>query len=149
MNEFQEVIKKLIALFQEFNGVEQMKLQAASQNRVATVEECMIREQAMVLKLKGLEKERESAQKELGYADFSFRELLEQVSPQDKEQLEPLFKEFGREIEAFQDVSQNAAQVIEVNLHQIQKAFDMKEGSLYTDKGSAVNAEQHMTNRRV
>ena len=69
MNDFSafiEIIEEFIQLFDELIPVEQEKLDAAIKNRITFVEECMNKEQAAVLKLRGLEQKRENAKKALG-----------------------------------------------------------------------------------
>lgn len=149
MDKFEKVLKDLIALFCELNGVESVKLEAASAHRVATVEECMTKEQSMILMLKGLDKEREKAQQKAGFGGLTFRDILMQVGEEEKERLLPLFDELSKQIQMYQEVSQDAEQIMQINLHQIEKAVELKNGGIYTENGSPVKTEHHMTNRRV
>ncbi len=148
MKEFQRVIEEMISLFKQFTGIEQMKLKAATENRVATVEECMTKEQALVLKLKGLEQEREKYQKEAGYGGMKFREILAAVSDEEREILYPLFDGLSRQIQMFQEVNEDAEKVMSNNLRMIKKALDRKEGGIYSEKGKSETVT-HMTSRRV
>lgn len=148
MKEFQRVIKEMIDLFHQFNGIEQMKLKSARANHVAAVDECMTREQALILKLRGLEQEREKYQKEAGYEGMKFREILAAVSPEEREVLYPLFDELGREMQLFQEVKEDAESVMRNNLRMIQKAMDSK-GDIYSEKGKNKPETTHMTSRRV
>ncbi len=149
MKEFQRVIKEMTALFHQFTGVEQVKLEAAAGNHVATVEECMTKEQSLVLKLRGLEKEREKSQKEAGYEGMRFREILASVSEEERKELLPLFDGLSREIQIFQEVSDDAAKIISNNLHMIRRALDEKGGVTYGGDGKNEAEVTHMTSRRV
>ena len=148
MKEFQRVIREMIALFHQFNGIEQMKLKSAQANHVAAVDECMTREQALILKLRGLELEREKYQKEAGYEGMKFREILAAVSSEEREVLYPLFDELSREMQLFQEVKEDAESVMRNNLRMIQKAMDSK-NDIYSDKGKSKPETKHMTSRRV
>lgn len=149
MSEFQEVIEQLIELFKEMIPVENDKLHAARHNKITFIEDCMTREQSFILRLKGLEKERERVQQEIGFAGLSFREILEAVPKQEGELLLPLFDELSRQIQMFQEVNEDASLMIEMNLRQITKAVNAKEGGIYRQDGSETNQEQHFTNRRI
>ena len=60
--DFKKIIEELIALFDHLIPIEQEKLDAAIKNRVTFVEDCMHKEQAAVLQLRGLEQKREAEQ---------------------------------------------------------------------------------------
>ena len=66
LNDFKAVVGDLITLLEEFNEIETAKLDAIQKNRVTFVEENMKKEQAGIMKLRGLDKKRESIQKDLG-----------------------------------------------------------------------------------
>ncbi len=149
MKEFQRVIREMTALFHQFTGVEQVKLDAAAGNHVATVEECMTKEQSLILKLRGLEQERERCQKEAGYGGMRFREILAAVSEEERKELLPLFDGLSREIQMFQEVNEDAGRVLSNNLHKIRKALDEKGGGIYGEDGRNEAEVTHMTSRRV
>lgn len=149
MEEFQRVLKELTALLRQLTGIEQVKLEAARGNHVATVEDCMTKEQALIMKLKGLELEREKYQAQAGYEGLKFREILEKVSEEEKEVLLPLFDNLSREIQMFQEVNEDATLILDTNLHMIEKALNEREGSVYKEDGSNKTNSQHLTNRKV
>lgn len=70
MNDFTDfitTIRDFIQLFDSLNRIEQEKLDAALKNRVSFVEDCMKKEQAAILRMRGLEQKREEAQKQARY----------------------------------------------------------------------------------
>ena len=73
MDQFVQVIKEMISLFEGFLPLEQEKLKAVQENKLTVLEDCMTREQAVVLKLRGLEKKtRNRAERNgLGRQDLS------------------------------------------------------------------------------
>ena len=83
-SQFTEIIKEFIALFDNLIPIEQEKLDAAVKNRITFVEDCMHKEQAAVLKLRGLEQRREAEQKRLGMEGYTFRQILEHVPDDDR-----------------------------------------------------------------
>ena len=73
---FSKIIEEFIALFDHLIPIEQEKLDAAVKNRITFVEDCMHKEQAAVLQLRGLEQKREAQQKLLGMEGYTFRQIL-------------------------------------------------------------------------
>ncbi len=155
MNEYSffiEIIKEFIQLFEALVSVEQTKLDAAVNNKVSFVEECMNKEQAAVLKLKGLEQKRENAQKELGLEGLTFRQILEKVPENVQSELSPLFDRLSELVQSFQSVSDSAKDIIELNLHMIQSAIVSKEVVPPASSESKKNNKEgpaHFTSRSV
>ena len=155
MNEYSffiETIKEFIQLFEALVSVEQTKLDAAVNNKVSFVEECMNKEQAAVLKLKGLEQKREAAQKELGLEGLTFRQILENVPENVRSELSPLFDRLSELVQNFQSVSDSAKDIIELNLHMIQSAMVSKEAvppASSESKNNNKNGPAHFTSRSV
>lgn len=156
MNEYSsfiEIIKEFIQLFEALVSVEQTKLDAAVNNKVSFVEECMNKEQAAVLKLKGLEQKREDAQKTLGFEDFTFRQILEHVPEDVHSELSPLFDQLSGLVQSFQSVSDSAKDIIELNLHMIQSAIVSREADAPVPSGKGKkdnkNGPAHFTSRSV
>lgn len=149
--EYSSLMEEFLALFDSLISVEQKKLDAAIENQVSFVEECMKKEQAFVLRLRGLEQHRESLQEAMGMKDLTFRELLEKVPAEVKEDLEPKFQELSRKVTAFQNINENAKDAIMVNLHNIQTAMESgtEKNQLYSSSGEKTPEERHFTNRSV
>lgn len=146
-SDFILIIKDLIQLFGALTEVEQTKLNAAVENKISFVEECMKKEQAAVLRLRGLDQRREKAQKELGLEGASFREILEQVSEEEEKELRPLFQELSDKLSRFQSVSDSAKDIIEVNLHTIKKQLEAAEAPVKKDSIKEKNT--HFKSRSV
>lgn len=150
MERFQQIIKDLIKLFEESLPLEEKKLQAIQTDDVAGVEECMKQEQALTLKLRGLDQKREAAQKELGWEDKSFREIIGAAPEEKKQELSDLFDQLDKAMTIFQDTNQNAMTAMEVHLRDIQKVIRIKdpEGQ-YNQAGNSTASNRTMTSRRV
>ena len=113
---FTKVIEEFITLFDHLIEIEQEKLDAA-------VEDCMHKEQAAVLQLRGLEQKREAEQKHLGMEGYTFRQILEEAPEEVSASLSPLFDQLSERVTSFRSVSESAKDIIEVNLHMIQSAL--------------------------
>ncbi len=149
---FTKIIKEYIALFDHLIPIEQEKLDAAVKNRVTFVEDCMHKEQAAVLQLRGLEQKRETEQRRLGMEGYTFRQILESA-PEEADVLNPLFDQLAERVRSFQSVSASAKDIIEVNLHVIQTAL-ASEGpgkATYSAAGQKKddNKRNHFTSRSI
>ena len=134
MNDFISVIEDLILLFKELIQVEETKLEAASKNRVTYVEDCMNKEQAAILKLRGLEKKRETIQEKLGFKGYTFQQILSETTGEEQDQLRKLFDTLSRKVRQFQDTNESARSMIEINLHMINKAINNSQNGTVAGK---------------
>ena len=101
MNEFSDFIKlieEFICFFDELIPLEQEKLDAAVKNRVSFIEECMHKEQAAILRLRGLEQKRDKTQEKLGIKDYTFRQILENAPEDVSSVLKPLFDQMSEQV---------------------------------------------------
>lgn len=152
-SEFIKIIEEFIELFDSLIPVEQAKLDAAVKNRASFVDECVNKEQAFVLRLRGLEQKREAAQEHLGMKGYTFRQILEHAPGEVAAVLQPLFDRLSEQIRTFQSINENAKAAIEVNLHMIQEALasNVPGQDLYSANGSkkSNNNNGHFTSRSV
>ncbi len=148
MDEFKKIIEQLISLFEQLTKIETVKLDAVAGKHVGTVEDCVTQQQALLLKLRGLEQARERAQAKAGYAGMQFREILEKVPDDEREDLFRLFDSLSREIQMFREVNNDSNQLLRTHLHSIDKALRSKAGSTYNGDGKSETV-RHMTSRRV
>lgn len=148
---FISLIKEFLDLFQSFTVVEQQKLDAAVANDLSLLEDCMKKEQAFVLRLKGLEQQRDTLQAKMDMKDLSFREILSEVPPETERELSPLFQELSEKVRTFQSIHASAQDAIRVNLHKIQSILNhgQPESAVYSSSGSNRPEETHFTNRFV
>ncbi len=134
MNDFIAVIEELIRLFQNLIEIEQVKLEAAKKNRVTYVEDCMNQEQAAILKLRGLDKKREQCQERLGFKGYTFQQILTEVPESEHIHLKELFDRLSYQVRMFQETSDSARTMIEINLHMINKAIQNSQTEMAPDK---------------
>ncbi len=147
MNEFEAVLNKMIILFREWTTIQSLKLQAIKHNQVAVLEDYLNKEQPMVMRLRGLELEREKQQALLGFQDKKFQQILEEISEEEKEELVPLFHELSSQLQVFQEMTDNVNQLLQMNLHQIDKKIDRAKGRHYRETKQFT--EHHITNQTI
>ncbi len=150
MERFKKVINDLIVLFEESLPLEHEKLKAVQNDDVAAVEDCMRREQAVMMKMKGLEQKREKVQQELGWQDKSFREIINAVPEDDRQEMKELFDRLSNAVKVFQDANQSALDMMKVHLKDIERVMKIKDAEgRYNQDGNALNSERPMTNQKV
>lgn len=117
---FADLMKEFIEFFDTLIPIEQDKLDATVKNRVALVDDYMHKEQAAVMRFRGLEQKRDAEQKRLGLEGCSFRQILERVPDTDAAVLKPLFDRMDGQVRTLQSLSKNIKDAIEVNLRVIE-----------------------------
>ncbi len=117
IDDFIEVIDKLITLNKE-------KIEVAKVNDIFSMDEIIKQEQAISLKLKGIEKKRESVQTELGFENMTFSQIIGDVRGEVKEILNAkysLLTDKVIQLKKEQDLSQD---YIKLNLYKIEKQME-------------------------
>lgn len=154
MERLKKVCEETVQFIEELTQVESKKLQAALQNNLDTINECMKKEQALLLKLKGIDKRREALQKELGYEQFSFRQIIDKVPEEERAGMKKIFDTLSEKYRIYQDTSSSAQKALEVNLHKINKKLEEMHvtdplQSIYKEDGEMIMVKKSFTNRRV
>ncbi len=148
-----QILQDTNTLLQEMTATEQRKFDAAVKNRIFEIEDCMKAEQAMVMRLRGLDKKREKLQEKLGFTDKTFREIIAMQSEETKAPLEQLFLQMQNNLDQYKQVSQSASDALSLNLHRIDQNLERlrgrKESNIYAENG-AIKKERHsFTNRKA
>ncbi len=149
MEEYKRLLKEMINVFNELTSIASVKLESASKNRVATVEECMKKEQPIVMKLRGLEQKREQVQAKLGYEGMQFKQIVAVVNPETREELLPVYEGLSRAIQMFQEINEDVEQMIRLNLREIDKALDRQSDTIYKDKAMDYAKKSSRTDRSI
>lgn len=150
MDQFQSVIEQMISLFDEYLPLEEKKLKAVKENDLVALEDCMTQEQAVVLKLRGLEKKREDAQKANGWEGKRFREIIGLVPEEQQAEYQRLFETLSRSVKLFHSANKSAMDTMNLNLRQIDKAIKSKDPKgAYNQDGSTMKPDRPLTSRRV
>ena len=125
------VLKDIGDLLRQNIPLEEEKLKAVRENKVSFVEDCMRKEQAVLLKMRGLEQKREQILKAAGYEGKTLREILQEVSPEERIRLQPVVDEFLTNVQNFNSLNEESMKLIRLNLHQIEKTQAAREGNIY------------------
>ncbi len=148
MNEFLYVIEELTKVFIDLSAIANIKLKAAKDNVTATIDECLLKEQSLILNLRGLDKKREDIQEKLGFKGLAFKEILEKLSEEESNIMLPAFDILSREIQNFEKINEDVSTIIKVNLRQLQKEID-KNGVLYSKNANGTVEDKSFTDFSV
>ena len=104
MEQLMKVFSQTIQFIDEITEVENIKFQAALKNNIAKVDDCMKQEQVLLLKLRGLDKKRDAAQKALGYENLTFKQIIEKAPESDKEKLNEIFNYIEKKLKLYKEI---------------------------------------------
>ncbi len=159
MNHTEELLRNLkdtIAFLKDISIVEEEKFQAALKNHILVIEDCIKKEQALLLRSKGLEQKREQLQKAMGAEHMTLKQIIEATPSEEKAPLQTAFDELSAAIKTYQEIHRRAKTAIEVNLHRINKELESMTGSPlggssvgYTDNGEKLQKPKSFTNRKI
>ena len=123
IDKFIEVIQEMINFFEQLQAIEKAKLEAVSKNDIIQLEECMKKEQAEILVLRGLERKQAQIQKDLGFETATFREIIELAPLEKQAQLKAMQKELSNSLEEFKSTKDGIKKTIELNMYAIDNAL--------------------------
>jgi len=126
MNEFTIIIDDLISLFTEMINLEQSKFESIKNNRITHLQDCINKEQAAILKLRGLDKKREACQEKLGYKGYTFKEILSAIPDENRNEVQKQFNKLTRQIVQFRKVCESSSSLLAIRLHSIERNINQQ-----------------------
>jgi len=141
INKFINVIKEMADFFDEFQLIEREKLEAVANNNIRKLEECMKKEQAEILVLRGLEKKQTEIQKILGYEGRTFKEIIGLIPETNKNELEIIYSRLSDSLERFRATTDSVKKVIDINLSTIEDILGEMVNSKKQSKGREATDE--------
>lgn len=138
---FLTIIRELTETAHSIARVEEEKAVALSLKRHELLDGFMKREQAYILKLRGLDQHRVRLTKSLGWESLTFSQILEKVEPIQKEYLKILFHDLEQELRAIQQSKEVAERMMNVRVYELLISIERQEGIPY-DSERKVNFER-------
>lgn len=128
------LFEELLAFLEEYTGfyqsffeLETDKYVAITQNHLKELDDFVKREQAMMLKSRGMEQERERRMKAAGCPDLKFRELPERVPPELSEAFSRVYDEMTQVFQNLKIVNQQSNNLVQIRLRRIGEAASQLE----------------------
>lgn len=123
-SELLALLKRYILFFQELTVTQQTKLEAAQQYNTEALNECMKKEQAATLALRGYDKKRQKLQDELGFHDMTFQQIIP-LLPQDQQyEFSSAFEQLNNSYSFYKETADCAKELIEINIHRLSIAVE-------------------------
>lgn len=147
-----DVLQETNDLLIEMKADAQKKFDAAVNHKILEIENCMTKEQALILRLRGLEQKRQKIQKQVGYENLTFREIIAKQSPAEKEPLERLFLQMQEHLKEYQKIAKSAEDAMEINLHRIDRTLEQlrgMQGNVYQENRSVLSEKKSFTSRKA
>lgn len=116
ISKFISVTGEMADFFDAFQLLEKEKLEAVAKNNIRKLEECMKKEQAEILVLRGLERKQAEIQKAMGYEGLTFKELIALASNENKYELEIVYSRLSSALERFTSTTESVKSAIDENL---------------------------------
>ena len=142
------LMKEYIKLFDQFQPLEEEKLQAAEAEDLAKLEQCMNKEQAFSLALRGIENKREKMLKENGQEGMTLKEIIDKFYQEQKNELLEIYDEMDRKMSLFKSTNDSAMTIIQVRLRNIDNTIKVSQ-QIYNQNGDIEGSEHHLTNIKV
>ena len=136
LNEWIAVIQETATTADAISRIETAKAEAASDRQHDRLDGYIQREQALILKLRGLEQKRTHLAESLGWKGLTFRQILEKSSEEERKSLQPVFDHLEETLHGLEHSRKASEQIINVRLHELQVAIARKEGGSYDDAGN-------------
>lgn len=138
--EYTTVIRELSSVAAQISRVEETKVTVAAEKHHHLLNECIQEEQALLLKLRGLEQRRIKCQKTLDWEDLTIKQILEKASPTQLETLSPLFQDLEQQLKRLTHSRDAAEKILNVRLRELEIIAMQQQGSAYDSERKAAPA---------
>lgn len=144
-----------VALLEEISAVEEEKFQAAMKNQIFVMEETIKKEQALLLRSKGLDQKRVQLLTQMGAENLTLRQFIETLPNEERPPFQTAFDALSAAIRAYQKVHHRAKTIVESNLHRINKELERISGTPlggepnYVGQGEKRQDSKHFTSRKI
>lgn len=137
--EFVFFLNQYNVFYQEFAEFENSKFEAMSEDNIKLIDDFVKREQALLLKSRGLEKERDSHMIKAGYPQMILREFIPLLDTKYQKNAQELFESLSDSLLSLKDINNRCNNLAQIRLHKIQKELNRQPG--YTSsQGTKINS---------
>lgn len=117
---FVRTLEELSEIIVKLTKTEIAKAEAASAKEHKKMDSFLKEEQALLLKLRGLDQQRSRTASDLGWKDFTFRQILEAADEKEATLLSPLFSRMETQIKELSDAEESSNRIISVRLREFE-----------------------------
>jgi len=127
--DYLKLLRSLTKTLEQLSDVERKKTEAVSRGDLLAVDECMKREQALSLSLRGFDQKREAALRDLGLEQVKLRQLADHAPDELLLETRKVVETLQRQYEIFQAASTVARNTLECNLRVIERMQQEQESA--------------------
>jgi hypothetical protein len=122
--EFLDYFKRLLSFYRDFLQLETEKYEVLLNNRLSLLDNLLRKEQAFVLKSKGLEQERRPLMERTQTPDAVFRDILPQFAPGKREQAQEIYDSLAEILLRMKKINSKCNSLTEIKMRQAKKAAE-------------------------
>lgn len=120
LHSFAHTLEELCAILSQLTKAETAKAETASAGEHGKMDSFLKEEQALLLRLRGLEQQRSRMAADLGWKDFTFRQILESAEEGERAALLPLFSQMENQLKELADAEESSSRIISVRLREFE-----------------------------
>lgn len=117
---FVHMLEELSGIVSQLTKAENDKAKAASAGEHGKMDAFLKEEQALLLKLRGLEQQRNQRAVALGWKDLTFRQILDLADEKERAILSPLFTQMENQVKELTDAKDSSNRIISVRLREFE-----------------------------
>jgi len=131
LDEFAVVLSQLTEVVHALAELEEQKADAAANSQHHLINDFLNPEQALVLKLRGLEQKRIRLADHLGWQGLTFRQILEQADDRQSLVLNPLFIDLSTPVKRLTEAKDASEKMIRLRLRELETTVAGEGGQSY------------------
>lgn len=117
---FIHTLEELSGIIVKLTEAENAKARTASAGEHGKMDSFLKEEQALLLRLRGLEQQRDRQASALGWNGLTFRQILEAADEDEASVLSPLFSQMEQQLKNLTDAEESSNRIISVRLREFE-----------------------------
>ena len=148
---FRSLMEEYDELLMELLEIEEDKIMAISDENLDFLNECIRDEEAGMLKMRGLDIRRDAITKEIGYVGKTFKQILEIVAADYRDELQPLFNSISEKTRRLKELSDSIRNMLESKMMLNESMIESlnKPGNIYDKNGSLVQGSSSTRDKSI
>lgn len=142
---FAHALQQLSDVVRQLTETETAKAEAAAAREHKRMDSFLKEEQALILKIRGLEQQRDRHAATLGWKGLTFRQVLEAANEQEVSVLSPIFSALEENLANLTDAKETAGRIITARLRE----FELLLGTGNPDGSPGAEAPSYFHNKYV
>lgn len=123
LESFGNTLEQLSDLMTSLTQMEDAKAEAASAGQHGRINGYLQQEQALILKLRGLEQQHTKQMKALGWGGLTFRQILDQADREEKALLSPMFDRLTGQLKLLTDSKDSSDRIMKLRIKEFEETL--------------------------